>query len=313
MKKFSKHLETLLPFLILAVILLVLAVTTRGKFFTVSNMIVVVNQTLNIIIAVLGMIFVAALGATDITQGSLVGFAGAVATVVATKFGFFPAVAACLACGCASGLFLGVVNAKFKVPSFMCSLAMLIALRSLGTLAMGGSSMGIAVPDFIAALNNNAVKIPVVIILVVIVAYVFHKTRFGTYCQAIGENEKAVKFTGIHVNRIKIIAFVLSGLFTSIAALFVLARVGGCSTTLGLGFEMQIMMAMFIGGIPVEGGFGTRLYKALVGAFTIVVLENGLVLSGCSGAMTQLIRGLALLGVVCLTIALKNRILKANA
>lgn len=313
MKKNTKYLETLLPFLILVVMLVIFAVTTKGTMFNGENMLTIVNQTLNTIIATLGMIFVAALGATDITQGSLVGFAGAAATMTALQFGMVPAIIIALVCGLGSGLFLGVVNAKFKVPSFMCSLAMLIGLRALGTIVMGGSTSGLTIPDFFFVLDHNALKIPVVIVLIVIVAFVFHKTPFGTYCRAIGENENAVKFSGIPVDKIKIIAFALSGLFTGIASLFVLARVGGCSTTLGLGFEMKIMMAMFIGGIPVEGGFGTKLYKALVGAFTITILENGLVLSGSSGAVTQLVRGIVLLGVVYLTIQSKKKIAQMQA
>lgn len=313
MKKLTKHIETFLPFLILLVMLLFFGISTKGAFFAQGNLNVVMKQTLNTIIAVLGMIFVASLGATDITQGSLVGMAGAAATVTALNYGFFPAVLAALLCGAASGLFLGIVNAKFKVPSFMCSLAMLIALRALGTVIMGGSTSGLSIPAFLFVLDKASIKIPLVICLTAVIAFVFHKTPFGTYCRAIGENENAVKFAGINVDRIKIIAFILSGFFTGIASLFVLARVGGCSTTLGLGFEMKIMMAMFIGGIPVEGGFGTRLYKAVVGAFTITVLENGLVLSGSSGATTQLVRGIALLAVVWLTITLNKRFEQINA
>lgn len=306
--KVMKHMDELLPFIILVLMLFIFTATTGGSIFSGSNMMLIVKQTLNVIIAALGMLFVGALGGTDITQGSLVGFAGACATVTALKYGMVPAVLAALLAGAASGIFLGTVNAKFKVPSFMCSLAMLIALRALATVAMGGSSSGLTVPSFIIALDNNAVKIPIVIVLIVITGYIFNKTPFGAYCRAIGENENAVKFAGVNVTKVKIIAFGLSGLFTGIASIFVLARVGGCSTTLGLGFEMRVMMAMFIGGIPVEGGSGTKLYKMLVGAFMITLLENGLVLTGSSGSITQLIRGIVLLLVVYLTITLKKAV-----
>lgn len=312
MKKQGRNIETMLPFLILVLMLVIFTITSKGSIFSGKNLLVILKQTLNTIIAALGMLFVAALGGTDITQGSLIGFAGACGTVAALRYGFVPGILIAVLCGLCSGLFLGTVNAKFKVQSFMVSLAMLIALRALGTVAMGGSTSGLTVPDSIKALDNNAIKIPVVILLIMVVSYVFNKTPFGTYCRAIGENENAVKFAGINVTKIKIIAFALSGLFTGIASMFVLARVGGCSTTLGLGFEMRVMMAMFIGGVPVEGGDGTKLYKIILGAFTITLLENGLVLTGTSGSVTQLIRGIVLLAVVCLTIHLKKEIAKAN-
>lgn len=305
--------DVLLPFFILIAMLLIFTATTGGMIFSGSNLMLILKQTLNVIIAALGMLFVGSLGGTDITQGSLVGFAGACGTVAALSHGLGAAVIAAVAAGLVSGLFLGVVNAKFKVPSFMCSLAMMIALRAMATVAMGGSSSGLTVPDFIIALDNNSIKIPIVIILIIIVWYVFNYTPFGAYCRAIGENENAVKFAGVPVTKIKIIAFGLSGLFTGIASIFVLARVGGCSTTLGLGFEMRVMMAMFIGGIPVEGGSGTKLYKMIVGAFMITLLENGLVLTGSSGSITQLVRGIVLLAVVYVTIVIKKKAVRIQA
>lgn len=308
--KIRKNFDMLLPFLFLFVILLIFGITTGGSIFAGTNILTIVRQTLNVIIAALGAIFVAALGGTDITQGAVVVFAGACSTRAALNHGMAAAVVTALVVGALCGLFLGTVNARFKVPSFMCSLAMLIALRALGTIVMGGSTSGLVIPDFILLFDNLAFKIPVVVLLVFIVTYVFHFTPFGAYCRAIGENENAVKFTGINVTMVKILAFGLSGLFTGIASVFILARVGGCSTTLGLGFEMQVMMAMFIGGIPVSGGSGTKLYKIIVGAFTINVLENGLVLTGSSGAMTQLIRGAALLLVVFLTDFAKRELMK---
>lgn len=311
--KILKHMDVLLPFFILIAMLLIFTATTGGMIFSGSNLMLILKQTLNVIIAALGMLFVGSLGGTDITQGSLVGFAGACGTVAALSHGLGAAVIAAVAAGLVSGLFLGVVNAKFKVPSFMCSLAMMIALRAMATVAMGGSSSGLTVPDFIIALDNNSIKIPIVIILIIIVWYVFNYTPFGAYCRAIGENENAVKFAGVPVTKIKIIAFGLSGLFTGIASIFVLARVGGCSTTLGLGFEMRVMMAMFIGGIPVEGGSGTKLYKMIVGAFMITLLENGLVLTGSSGSITQLVRGIVLLAVVYVTIVIKKKAVRIQA
>lgn len=305
--KIKNNPDVLLPVIIFFCMLVIFSITTGGGIFQPSNLMVILEQTLNTLIAGLGMLFVAGLGGTDITQGSLVGFAGACCTVAALNLGFVPAILAALIAGALSGLFQGIINARFKVPSFMCSLAMLIALRAMATVAMGGSSSGLTVPGFIKGMDQNAVKITVVLVLIVIVAYVFNCTPFGAYCRAIGENENAVKFSGVNVTKIKVIAFALSGLFTGIASIFVLARVGGCSTTLGLGFEMRVMMAMFIGGIPVEGGSGTKLYKMVAGAFMITLLENGLVLTGSSGATTQLVRGIVLLAVVYLTLVMKRK------
>ena len=305
MKKVKDNFETLLPFTILVLMVIFFAAITKGNIFSVNSFRTLIKQTLNIIIAGLGGIFVTSMGGTDITQGSLVGLCAAFAAAIGADISVPLAMAVSVAVGIASGLFVGVVNAKFKVPSFMVSLAMLIALRAMVSTALGNRS--VILPEALRQLDQFYISVPVVIILIVLISYLFNYTRFGSYCRAIGENENAVKFTGVNVTLIKIAAFGLLG----IAALFVLARVGGSSNVMGVGFEMRIMMAMFIGGIPVSGGMGTKIYKMQIGAFMITLLESGLVMAGCSGSITQLIRGIVLLVVVLITIKAKERLVTA--
>lgn len=309
MKKIKDNFEALLPFLILAVMVILFSILTGGQIFAVNSLRTLVKQTLNIILAGLGMTFVVALGGTDITQGSLVGLCAAFAASIGADYSIPMAFVASILVGTASGMFLGVVNARFKVPSFMASLAMLIALRAMVSSILGSRS--VILPEALRRLDQFYISVPVVIILALIICYLFNFTPFGAYCRAIGENENAVKFAGVNVTLVKIAAFAMSGLMTGIAALFVLARVGGSSNILGVGFEMRIMMAMFIGGIPVSGGSGTKIHKMLIGAFMITLLESGLVMSGCSGSITQLIRGIVLLAVVYITIQTKKRLAAA--
>lgn len=296
MNKLKKNFEIILPFLILAVMILIFAISTEGKIFTVSSLKSLVKQTLNLIIAGLGLLFVAAVGGCDITQGSLVGLCAAVAAFAASEFNVPLAILLSVLIGVISGFILGAINVKFKVPSFMVSLAMMIALRAMVSSVLGNKSV-ILPPEYLV-LDKFYVNVPVVIVLILVIAYVFHYTPFGNSCQAVGENEQAVKFAGVNVSKTKIGAFIMSGLMSGIAAVFVLARVGGSSNVIGLGFEMRIMMALYIGGIPVEGGFGSKVYKVVIGAFIIQLLESGLVLSNVAGSLTQLVRGLVLLGVV---------------
>lgn len=309
MKKIKDNFEALLPFLILAVLAVLFSILTGGRIFAVGSLRTLVKQTLNIIIAGLGMTFVTAMGGTDITQGSLVGLCAAFAASIGADYSIPLAVAASVLAGIVSGLFLGVVNARFKVPSFMASLAMLIALRAMVSSILGSRS--VILPEALRRLDQFNISVPAVIIMVLLIYYLFNFTPFGAYCRAIGENENAVRFVGVNVTLMKIAAFGISGLMTGIAALFVLARVGGSSNVLGVGFEMRIMMAMFIGGIPVSGGSGTKIHKMLIGAFMITLLESGLVMSGCSGSITQLVRGIVLLAVVYITIQAKKRVLAA--
>ena len=96
--------------------------------------------------------------------------------------------------------------------------------------------------------------------------YIRDFTPFGNDLKAIGENETAVVYMGVNVRKIKMFAFMISRIMFGIAGIFVIARSGGVSNTTGTGMEMQVMMALFIGGIPVAGGTGSKIYKLLVGA-----------------------------------------------
>ncbi len=296
MKKDKFKMEELLPFIILVLLIIIFSITTGGKVFSSNNIVIMIKQTLNVIIAGLGLIFVASMGATDITQGSLVAVCAAASVIVAADYSVILAIPAAIVIGMISGTFLGFVNARFKVSSFMVSLAILIALRGLVSAILGSRS--VMLPLTLMNLDNTNIKLPIVIVLILLMGFVFNKTPFGAYCKGIGENENAVRFAGVNVTKVKIIAFMLSGLMTGIASLFVLARVGGSSNVLGIGFEMRILMAMYIGGVPVRGGSGTKIYKLVIGAFMITLLESGLTITGASGSYTQMIRGATLLLVV---------------
>lgn len=295
-KAIRTHLADAMPFVILVVLLVGFGIASKGALFTQRNLLALFNQSIPTIVAALGMMFVASIGGTDITHGSLAAVAGACAAMACAAWGSWAAFPVAILVGGASGAILGFVNAKLKVPSFMASLAMLIALRAFVGLVL--STNVVFATGIITRLDDFWVKLIVTVILVVIIMFIMEKSRFGHYCKAIGENERAMQYAGVNTTLVKIGAFVLSGAMAGIASLFLLARVGGASTALGSGFEMQVMMAMFIGGIPVFGGMKTKTYKLILGAPMVVILENGLVICGASGSVTQLIRGLVLLTVV---------------
>lgn len=300
------QLSALVPFFILVLMIICFYIATKGRIYSSQNIMNLFNQSVAILLGGLGMMMVAAMGATDISQGSLLALASFVGCSAAVKFGSLWMFPVAVGVGAFSGLFLGEINARLKVSSFMVSLAMLIAIRALVNWLL--ASNVIMVPANMLFIDDIEVKLPVVILLVLLTGYVFNYTRFGSYVKAIGENENAVKMTGINVKQIKIAAFVMSGVMASIAGVFTLIRVGGVNNTMGSGFEMKVMMAMFIGGIPVSGGTGTKLYKLIIGTFMIVLLENGLVMCGATGSITQGIRGLMLLAAVYLTMVVTDKV-----
>lgn len=305
-KKFNFNINAWLPILIFVLIFAIFAILTGGIILSANNLKDIFNQSVATIIAALGMLFVAAMGGTDITTGVVVALAGCFGLMAAQDTGnSFLFILVSVAIGIASGLLMGYVNAKRKVNSFMASLALLIAYRAVVNLVLSNKSYYL--PDDLYVIDSTGFKVVAVIIMVGVIVYIWNFTRLGNYVRGIGENETAIKYTGVNVDRVKIVAFVISGLMAAIAGIFTVARLGGTSNTLGSGFEMKVMMALFIGGVPVQGGEGSKVYKLIFGALTITMLEKGLVLCGLESGVTQLVRGLVLLAAVCLTSQLAKK------
>ena len=305
-KKFRFDINTWLPVLIFVLILVIFSIATGGTLLSSTNLLNIFNQSVATILAALGMLFVAAMGGTDITTGVVVALAGCFGLMGAEASGnsiVFIIISVLIGIG--SGLLLGYVNAKRKVNSFMASLALMIAYRAVVNLIMSNNAYYL--PDNLYVLDNTGVKAVILVIMVVVIIYIWRFTRFGNYVRGIGENEVAMKFAGVFVDSVKIAAFAVSGLMAAIAGIFTVARLGGTSNTMGSGFEMRVMMALYIAGIPVQGGEGSKVYKLLFGAPAIIMLENGLVLCGLDAGVTQLVRGLVLLGAVALTSQLAKR------
>lgn len=282
----------------LAVTFLVLSICTKGGIVSTSILKTVFNQSVTTLIGGLGLIFVISIGGTDISTGSLMGACGAFSIYLGQIHGNWIIIPVSLAIGLLSGFFLGIVHTKGRVISFMLSLSMLIAIRGAVSLLIGSSSY--IVPRSLQILDDMPIKVSFVIIASMGTWYLLERSSFGRYCKAIGENENAVRYNGINVDLVKIIAFVLSGLMIGVAAVFTLARVGSVNNSMGVGFEMKALLAMYVAGVPVQGGYGTRLYKLICGAVTLNLLEVGLTRIGVGGPQVQLIKATVLLLMVFL-------------
>jgi len=297
---------------VLVVLFVFFVITTEGKILQTRTLKSIVNQSVTTLMAGLGMIFVISIGGTDMSHGGLIGFSAALSFIITEALGLtgwaqvIGLFVISVVMGLLSGTFIGTINAKFKVPSFMISLSMMIALRG-GLSWILGRDYFLATPEM-RVIDGFGVKIPILIVMIAIIWFILEYTPFGYYCKAIGENENAIKYAGVNVDKIKIMAFVMSGLMAGVTTLFMVARVGGSENTLATGLEMKTMMALFVAGIPVGGGTRTRVFKLIVGAITVNMLESGLTLLGLTGAYVQLVRGIVLLVMIVLSTFVMARV-----
>ena len=301
MKKSKKNIDigAVMPLIIFFVITLAAVILTGGQVFAVNNILNIINQAVPYLLAGVGMIFAVAMGGTDITCGSIIGLAGTAGAYAALNIGFWAMFPAAILVGAAVGLLNGIVISKFKVPSFMCTLAMLLAIRAV--LNWWLQSQVFICNEQMLKLDNLGIKLLIALVVLIIFGYIFRFTPFGEYTRAIGENELAMEFTGTSVSLVKIVAYTLSGLLAGIAGIFVVVRLGGASNTMGAGVEMKVMLCMFLASIPVQGGSGTRIDKLIIGVMTYFMLDNGLTLLGGTSNVNQLIRGVILILALIIT------------
>lgn len=307
MSKTTNFFKNFIPISIVIAIFLIFSVMSGGKTLAPKNLSDVLQQSFSVIIGGFGMIFVMSMGSIDMSMGSIVLIGGIVSIMTASPFGVVPMFIVCILIGAGFGLMNGLVISYFKVPSFMVTIGLSFALKGLGNFLIQNAGEVLVMPKETRAFDTLEYKLIIIIVLAFIAIFLFEYTKFGQRCKAIGENELASQMSGINTRRVKVLAFVLSGAFAGMAAMFIMARTGGASNTVGSGFEMRILLALFLGGVPVLGGFDTKMYRVLIGALAVLFLENGMALTGITGGMYQLLEGVALLIVIILTTFIQKK------
>jgi ribose transport system permease protein len=274
------------------------------QFFTISNMLIVMRQTSIVAFLGVGMTFVILGAGIDLSVGSVLAFSGAVAAGVIQKEGVFLGIFAGLALGVILGAFSGLVIAKLRIPAFIVTLAMMAIARG-GTLVYTEGRPITGLPSSFAFLGRGYIgNIPFPIILTLIIfvlAYIILKlTRFGRYVYATGGNINAARASGIKVDNIIISNFTISGFLSGLTGIVLASRLNSAQPTAGMGYELDAIAAVVLGGTNLFGGEG-ELWGTLVGAFIMGILNNGLNMLNVSSFYQQVVKGIVIL--IAVTVA----------
>jgi ribose transport system permease protein len=305
-------LQDIVPFAAFIVIVTFFQITSHGRMLTPYNLSILIDQSLITVIVGCGALFVVAQGSIDLSVGVNMALSGVVATWASNAAGAWLLIPVALIVGLIVGVFNGIVVSKFKVPSFMLTISMLIGVRGIVNYIQ--SFIGTQyIPDSMKVLGKPYVFYPALILIVLVSVYVFEFTKVGKYSKAIGENETTARFVGVPVSLMKIAAFAICGLAVGLGTIFSLGSNGGTSQQMGVFFEMKVTMAIFLGGVLVTGGTSAKLYKVLLGSFSITVIVNGLALIGLSETQySQSVEGILLLLILGLTILASKKSRKAS-
>lgn len=274
------------------------------SFLTVSNILNVARQvSINAILAA-GMTFVILTAGIDLSVGSVLAYTGAImAGLLSTGKPLLLAIGGGLALGAMVGLISGVVITKGKVQPFIATLAMLTIARGATLVYTDGRPIT-GLPDafvWLGAGDVGRVPVPVIIMAVVfLVSYlILTQTVLGRYVYAIGGNEEAARLSGVNVTFYKTLAYVISGLLSATSAVILTGRLNSAQPTAGVGYELDAIAAVVLGGTTLAGGEGS-IGGTLLGAFIIGVINNGLNLLNVSSFYQQVVKGVVILLAVLL-------------
>jgi ribose transport system permease protein len=240
----------------------------------------------------------------DLSVGSNMGLTGVIAAICMINFQMNWVLAGIVALFVAMmlGLINGLAVTKFKVPPLITTLATLTSARGLAYILTGGLPI-FGFPKSFNVLGRGMIlgvlPVPVLIMIVVfgLGFFILNKTQYGRHLYAIGGNPEAARLSGIAVQKKLLLTYVFSAAFTGLAGLILLSRLNSCQPSTGIGFEMDVITAVVLGGISIAGGEG-RFGGVVIGILIIGVLTNGMILMNVYEYYQQLIKGIVLLVAV---------------
>ena len=288
----------------LAVLMVGLA-AARPNFLTLENLVNVLRQiSINGILAV-GVTYVLLTGGVDLSLGSLVAFTGVVAARFAHPGEFLVLVPVSL--GILAGAGCGIVNGwivtRGRVAPFIVTLGMMTAARGLALLSSGGRPVSNLSAAFTAIGGGDVGAVPIPILIFFGVALGSHlflrNLRAGRHLYAVGGNENAARASGVQVGRVKMMAYTICGAMAGLAGVVLAARITTGQPNAGIGYELDAIAAVVIGGTSLNGGVG-GVGGTVLGALLIGVLNNGLDLLNVSSYYQQVVKGVIIVGAVWL-------------
>jgi len=296
---------------VMFVLLLLISGAFAPRFLRPENLLNILRNTSVVGSIALGMTFVIIAGGIDLSSGPVLATSGAVLIFLqrmvnpdGTPAVPLPlAILACCAVAVTFGLLNGLIITKAKLPPFIVTLAVGIIARSITMyVCRGATIMGNNIPQFTQIGSGSLFSIPIPFLVVIVMAVLFHifltRTKYGTYVFAVGGNENAARYSGIKVDRIRIITYMLVGLCAGIAATMEMSRMAAvAAATSGAQYEFEAITAVIVGGTALSGGRG-RLIGTIVGFIILGIVNNMMIMLNISPYLAGAVKGAVILFAV---------------
>lgn len=293
------------------IVLLVFFSLASPNFLQTSNILAVLQATAVNGVLAIAVTMIIITGGIDLSIGTLMTFTAVTAGVVLTNWGLpLPAgILAAIGMGAFCGFVSGTLVTRMRIPPFIATLGMMLILKGLSLVVSGtkpiyfndtpgytqiaqGSLVGAALPGL--PVPNGVL---ILFIVAIFQAWVLNRTLLGRYCFAMGSNEEAVRLSGVDTRAWKTAIYALGGAICGIAGLLISSRLNSAQPALGLGYELDAIAAVVIGGTSLAGGRGTIL-GTVIGALIMAVLLNGLRIMSVAQEWQTVVTGLIIIAAV---------------
>ena len=314
-KIFSRIFHSEQAGLLLALLVLCLVISLLSPvFFTAINIKNVLRDASLIAIAGIGMVMIILLGEIDLSVGSTQAVAGVITVAVLNQMdSVWWALLAALLAGALVGLCNGLLVTKAGINSLIATLGTMAILRGGAMVSTQAVSIQGKVEGFVEVGTGYLGPVPIPVLLAFLLFglfyYVLHHTILGRYIYAIGGNIQAARISGLAVDRTRVLVYVIGGVLAALSAFILASRLNSGQPNAGLGFELQVIAAVILGGISLTGGIGT-LGGAFIGILILTVLSNGLVLLNVSSFYHDIARGAVIILAVYLDTRRKQSLLR---
>jgi simple sugar transport system permease protein len=305
--------------LVLLVLMLVVFTSINPAFLSLSNISNALTFTVELGLIALALTLLMTSGEFDLSVGSVFGFTPVVMwTLFNTEtMSLFPAFLIAIGIAMSVGLFSGLFVTRLGIPSFLVTLGMLLVVRGSALWLTSGFPQRtwkageqwlaeVLVGDFYI----GGLRIYMSLIWFILIAFVFHylltRTRFGNWVQATGGNASAARNRGVPIKRVKLILFMLCSAMAGFAGVISSIRVSAANPNSGMGYELEVIAMVVIGGTVLTGGRGT-IIGTVLGVLILRLMRNGIVLIGVPGLAYNIFIGAIILGMMALHAGLERR------
>jgi ribose transport system permease protein len=251
-----------------------------------------------------GAVFIYALGNLDISIGKQIGL---YATVMVTLGNATNSLLLGIVVSIVLSMIIAVINGAsgplLNIIPIIPSVVVMQVLSGIITIVfslLGTRSITLKTIDF-SIFKSPILMLVVLTIEVIVAVFLFNYTKIGKYAKILGANKEAARQSGVSMVKYRVICYIVAGICFVIAAVFQMGYTGSASDSTGKGFEMNVMIAMILGGMSISGGMRSRISAAIVGAFTFSILDVGLPLIGLPTRMTFIVKAIIFLIVVLIT------------